>query len=342
MQNRSKKLFEEIEIPSELDNKVQIGIERAEKELNKKHHSFSWISTPRNRITYVTSAAILLFSLFIGSAFFSPVMADVASKIPYLGKIFESKSIGSVVFEKLKDKGYNVGQISVQYSPKPTISIPLNQSEESIRPVQEEVRKIVKDILHARDYDAFEIKIYRNRNDNHNVSSTSLKESNLTMEVYQKLEEQGLKILILGTQPNKKTFYANILSDEKREDEIEKIILDVAKRYGMQDYTVKFSKVDMNQQTKSQEWGPIITALAEKLIGNSQYKVKQVGYSNQKEIFTLVITSSLDSSNPEAKKLAQELEKMVNDLIKSEVVNEKIKSEPYDILIESKDGKKIN
>lgn len=269
-------------------------------------------------------------------------MTDVDSKIPYLGRIFESKSISSVILEELKNEGYHVDQISVQYSPEPTISIPLNETEEYISQVESDVRKIVKDTLDKRDYDRFEIKIYSNRDIDHNVSDINSKESSLIKDINKEAEEHGLEILMFGTRPDEKTFQIDISSDEERIDELEKIILDVAKRYGMQDYTVKFHKVDLKQQTKLQEWDKVISVLAEELIGNSNYKVDQISYSNPKELFTLIITLSLDSSNPEAKKSAQDLEKMVNDLINSEVVNEQIKREPYDILIKSKDGKKIN
>ncbi|PFN04607.1 DUF4030 domain-containing protein [Bacillus cereus] len=346
MENNNKTLFEKIEIPSELDNKVRIGIERAEKELNQNHASISWISVPQKRILYAVSAVILLFGLFIGSAFVSPVMADVASNIPYLGRIFESKDIGQVVSEELKDEGYNVGSISVSYNRKPTISIPLNESEEYINQVKGKVEKIVKDTLYARDYDRFEIKIYSNRNVKRNVSNSSLeissKTSSLIMDIHKKVEEHGLEFLTLGVRPNEKFVQVDIPSNEERTDELEKIILDVAKGYGMQDYTVKFRKVDLKKQAKSQEWKQIILVLAEELIGNSKYKVDGISYSDSKEPFTLIITSSLNSSNPEAKNSAKELENMINDLINSDVVNEKIKGEPYDILIKSKDGKKIN
>ncbi|CAG9613519.1 hypothetical protein BACCIP111899_02734 [Bacillus rhizoplanae] len=342
MENNSKTLFKKIEIPSELDNKVRIGIERAEKELNKKHGSISRISIPQKRILYAALAVILLFSLFIGSAFVSPVMANVASNIPYLGRIFESKNMDQVVSEKLKDEGYNVGSIGVSYNPKPTISIPLNESEEYINQVEEKVEKIVKDTLYTRDYDRFEIKIYSNRNVEHNVSDVGPKQTYLTKDIYKKVEEHGLEVLMVGMSPNEKIIHVDIPSNEERTDELEKIILDVAKGYGMQDYTVKFRKVDLKKQAKSQEWAQIIPVLSEGLIGNSKYKVDGIGYSDSKEPFTIIITSSLNSSNPEAKNLAKDIEKMVNDLINSEVVNEKIKGEPYDILIKSKDGKKIN
>lgn len=342
MENDIKKLFGEIEIPSELDSKVQIGIENAEKEQNENSHFISNQSIRKKKLIYATSAAILLFSVFISLTFISPTMANVASKIPYLGRIFELKSIGSTVSEELENEGYKVGQISIQYKPEPLISIPLKGTEDYLKQSKNNVTQIVQDSLAARGYDNFKIKIYREQEVVQPSPNNSSKESSLIKDIYKKAEEQGLKILMFQVRPDEKVLTVEIPKEEERLKELEDIILSTALTYGMEDYNVKFRKIDIEKQHQIHEWDSVISLLSEALIGNSDYKVKEISYSNSKDIFNIIITSSLNSSNSEDKKSAQDVQQMVQDLIQSEINNGKIQKQSYEIVIQNVNGERIN
>lgn len=89
-----KKEINEIRIPEE---KLDYTIEKAISKGRKRKYSLG------KKIIYGSSAAVLLFGLFVGSAFVSPVMAEVVAKIPYLGQLVASKSIGVAITDELEE-----------------------------------------------------------------------------------------------------------------------------------------------------------------------------------------------------------------------------------------------
>ncbi|MFS0667729.1 DUF4179 domain-containing protein [Peribacillus frigoritolerans] len=71
------------------------------------------------KLAYSGIALIILLGLFISSAFVSPAMAKVASKIPYLGQIFENKNnIVLLISEELRAKGYKKTGVGVSFPKK--------------------------------------------------------------------------------------------------------------------------------------------------------------------------------------------------------------------------------
>jgi hypothetical protein len=65
------------------------------------------LSIPNKRVSLIRKLAYsgialaVLFGLLIGSAFVSPTMAKVISNIPYLGLIFQSKSVDTLIYDEL-------------------------------------------------------------------------------------------------------------------------------------------------------------------------------------------------------------------------------------------------
>ncbi|WP_141604268.1 DUF4179 domain-containing protein [Terrilactibacillus laevilacticus] len=89
------------------------------------------------KIAYICCAAILLFALLLSSAFVSPAIAKVVSKIPYLSLIFESKPVVVIIMENLEEKGYkNIG-IGISYVPKKNIQITVEGSAKYYNEVKE-------------------------------------------------------------------------------------------------------------------------------------------------------------------------------------------------------------
>src|SRR4051812_38395311 len=94
-----KKEVDKIIIP---EDKLEQRIGYAIKSGKKVKRRFS------KRLFNISGAAVLLSGLLVGSAFVSPVMANIVSKIPYLGLIFQSEPITSLILDELEEKGYKI------------------------------------------------------------------------------------------------------------------------------------------------------------------------------------------------------------------------------------------
>ncbi|WP_221568421.1 DUF4179 domain-containing protein [Alkalihalobacillus sp. TS-13] len=165
MSNKFKHELEKIEIPKELHNRVKIGVEKAKAETSAAdgYHELGKIkkSWYTRKITYICAAVVLFFGLFIGSAFVSPVMAKMVSKLPYLGQLFESEPITSEIVEELEEMDYPIMGVGVSYQGKKEIWIRIEGSQDYVDGIKEDVEKSVHDILGSRNYDAYTIKVSR-------------------------------------------------------------------------------------------------------------------------------------------------------------------------------------
>ncbi|PAB59627.1 DUF4179 domain-containing protein [Anaeromicrobium sediminis] len=77
-----KKEYEEIEIPSELNNMVQIGVERGRAEMNKHNRN-----RRRKEIMKVCASFTVALTLFTAGVNMSPAFADSLKNIPIVGKL---------------------------------------------------------------------------------------------------------------------------------------------------------------------------------------------------------------------------------------------------------------
>lgn len=337
MNNKIKSEFKKIKIPSELDMKIQTGIMRFEVERNslKKRR-------PRKSIL-IACSAVLIIGLLFGSAFLSPTMANIVIKIPYLGDIFESKQVINIISEELDKKGYQTTDISIQFKSNPSINITLQGDKQYFASVKKDVKELIEEILQFRGYDSYKINLSQERNiSEDNASSSSTEQTKMFQEIYRKAQERNLELIGIGIRPDNKKFIVNIPSSSNSKTDLEELILSVAEAYGWNEYLVEFEIVDMAKQKQAHKWNEIISAISEGLIGNSEFHVKEVGYSNNKQPFTIYIYTTLNSLESQEKDQIIEIENMIAELINSDKAQELIKGEEYQVIIKNKDNKQIN
>jgi len=340
LSNNVKKEVDKIKIPEDkLDQTIEIGIKRGKKNqrsLGKK-------------VFYFSSAAILFFGLLIGSAFVSPAMAKVVSKIPYLGQIFESKNdIVKVISEELRAKGYNSTGAGVSF-PEKVIYITIQGSEKYFDTVKGDVENIAKDILQSKNYDAYSIKVTRYKERKIEVDEKEEKQSIEFAREYdifypaitKELKKRDYNVLSLSLNYNPKTIEIEIPNTETRIDEMKKVVNQILKANNIDSIPLKIKKIDMKKREQDIRWREILDVVSEDLLGKKDYKVRMVGYSvhPEPEIQAFI---TLPSSDESAKDFAQQLEKVIDDFLKSEQMKSSIKNDPYHITIYSKDDKIIN
>jgi hypothetical protein len=348
MDDKLKKLREsmtstvlaEVKFDQNLERKIYDRIENQSFKSRKSHFG--------NRLIYLTSAAVLLFALFIGSAFVSPAMAKMAAKIPFIGQYFESENIGYVIHEELRGKGYSISGVGASYQGKKEIIIDIQGDDQYFEKVKSEVESVAAEILNARGYDAYSVKV------NKFQERTLSEEDKKFMAEQEKQAEQDEGILTainemreeyqlegLGIDPNKKVIEIEVPDSVERTDEIKQQVQQIVSAKTDEPYKIKIKKINMKKRDQDWRWGEILSIVGEDLMGKKVYKVTGLAYSVYPSP-EIIFKTSLKSTDPDAKEHAEQLEKVIEEYLKTDEMKEKVKGDSYTITIRSKDKKKLN
>ena len=340
MDNKVKRELEKIEIPEELRDRVLLGIERAEKVTKpKKRWSF------RKKLLMYSGVAVLMLGLFVGSAFVSPTMARVMASIPYLSLIFESEPISSIIHEELESKGYGVSSTGAVYKPEKILEVRLEGSDAEFNEAKEDVEKIVKRILKSRNYDDYTVQVKKELvRDEYVLNEQQLQEQTiLNTEVTKRIQELDYTFDMVQTDPTEKVIFINIVGSktyyEDIRNDVEKMALEAARLNNYPNYkinvmrvTTEFRKTDIGAQ--------ITRTIAEGLLSKKEYKVTGIAYKSKP--LTFIISTSIEEDNAAAQELADNIETTIVDFLMSGEIVSILNNEPYEIVVYSKDEKKLN
>ncbi|WP_374055747.1 DUF4030 domain-containing protein [Rossellomorea sp. FM04394] len=333
-----KEEMDNIRIPEDkLNHTIQMAIERGKKD--RGYRGKKWI--------YYSSAAVLLFGLLIGSALVSPVMANVVSKIPYLGSIFESK--GDVVVgmsEELRDKGYPVNGLGVSF-PEKEIRIGIEGDEDYFNRVKTEVEEEAMDFLQSRNYDAYTVKVSRYEEPEVPQKDKETQQRSedfqlIDSRVREELKKRNIEVLQLAHLARPESIQLEIPNTtEATSDEIKEVVREIMSENNIRPIPVEIKKINMKKREQDRRWMGILQIVSDDLLGKKDYKVRMVGYSvhPKPEIQAFITLSSKDEN---AKGFAKELENVIDEFLRSNEMKERIKGDPYHITIYSKDDKIIN
>jgi hypothetical protein len=297
------------------------------------------------KLTYSGIALVILFGLFIGSAFISPAMAEVASKIPYLSKIFHSEPINRTIWKELEEKGYHISGLGGNAS---HIFISIDGSEQYFQDVREEVKEIASNVLKANDFDGYKIEVERQID--RPVPPISEREQAIEKaleESYNHLIESQFNVLSHGysyPSPNSDKVIVNfdIPNSEKREVEIKKIINENLREKNIDSYSIKINKIDLSHREKEANWNEIFHVIMEGLTAKKEYKVTGFAYSFHPAPLQIIIKTSINASDKDADEKVQIIESTINEFINSKEIQNKIAGEPYKIVIRGEDKERIN
>ncbi|MDM5296369.1 DUF4030 domain-containing protein [Peribacillus simplex] len=301
------------------------------------------------KLAYSSIALIILFGLFISSAFVSPAMAEVVSKIPFLSSIINKKSISDILSEELKE--YNIDGSSITFTTK-EIYITVGGTEQYYKSVKDEIEGIVKDILQSQNYDAYKIKVDRYKDMGVDVPKKQIEE----LEKWKKKDKEILKALeyvnkkynplqlsvVSGSDFSKRTVEIEIPDTESKSTEaIKKEVTKIIQTTTREQLPVKIKKIDMDKRDRDKRWMTISNSITEELIGKKDYKVTLTGYSINPEP-RIDIWTSLTSSNSSSRKHGEQIEKVLKEYLNSKEMQPLVKNDSYKINVYSKDKKKIN
>jgi hypothetical protein len=136
--------------------------------------------------------------------------------------------------------------------------------------------------------------------------------------------------------------YIALPKTEKRVDELKEQLKLLTKEYG--EFRYRITSIDMAAREQELRWGKsgVLNVLFSGLDENKAFKVTGLSYSFHPLPLQIKVKISLKSTDPEAKKLAEEIENEITDFIQTHEMATEVRNDPYELIILGKDKKKIN
>ncbi|MDU9693991.1 DUF4030 domain-containing protein [Priestia aryabhattai] len=335
-----KNEIDKIEVPQDkLDTAIQEAINKGKKQK---------IKTPKNRLAiYVSAAAILFFSIFIGSAFVFAPIGSMASKIPYLGAVFQSSDLTDVIMNDLDKKGYKINSVSATYLPAKEVEINIMGNDQYFNAVKGDVKEEVQQILQAKGYDSYSIKLTKYKElKNPGLTEQQQKDKKVIAEAVSKeMAQKKYNFKTIEVDPFGKEVFVDLKGDisyyDDHKDLANTAVKEALKKVDHSEYKVHITNSTPIIIKKQNDVGGDITSkIGEGLLSKKEYKVTEVGYVE--DPLTFNIKTSVSASDSSSKALAQSIEKEVNQLIELKNVKEKLNGKLYKVVIYSKNGEKLN
>ncbi|WML57716.1 DUF4030 domain-containing protein [Neobacillus sp. PS2-9] len=325
--------MEKIQVPSSLYDFAK-NIKEESKVTNVQE--IPVVKKRRNRKFHFAAAAVVGLGILTGSAFLNPSIAEMASKIPYLGQVFQTKPAYELIHDALEKEGYKNLSLGMTPGEKVLFEIRLEGSEKDADRERGKITGIVEDILKSKGYDSYEI----------NVTSfipgvvKETEEEKQMTQLGSKIEE-GLRASgydIISVNPYNPKIEVSIPLTEKRVDEIQKATIELAKVNGS-DKEVQMDVVDVENNKREGMWMEYLRSIHEGLALKKEYKVSGYAYSYKPEKVKIVIKTSMTASDEGAKETVGKIRYEIKAFLDSEDVKAKVGKQPYVVIVRDKSGK---
>jgi hypothetical protein len=329
----------------EIDKEIEA---KTESDYNHFRHGLKGRKVLWKKAAAITVSVAAAFGLFVGSAFVSPAMAQIVSTIPYIGALFISKPLFEEVKEALDKKDYQYDQFSVSIREK-EVSVGFEGTVEYYNQVKAPVENLIKDILKARNNDAYKVRVFHDPDAakraaelfgtlDHDVDSEADKVTAIVGEVLQKY---GYEPNGVGVGSNRKIHIDYIPNTETRLDLIKSDILTSLQQEQIKEYKIKFYLFDPDTQEREGRMLPLFHTLTEGLTARTEFKVSGAGYTNKKERFYIEVQTTLSSSDNEKEEVAAKIEKAIKEFMQTEEAKQAVQNDIYEIVILTKDRKTL-
>lgn len=324
------------EIEEEMDNiKAPVSLyafaENIVNESRKRNVKSTTVKVRKSRMKkyqYV-AAAVLGLGILIGSAFLNPAMAEMASKIPYLGRVFEQKPVYEVIHEALEKEGYK--ELSVGARPGEVVSyeVIIKGTEEDVNRERGKITGIVEEILKGRGYDNFQIEVAALLPEIVPLTEEEKKMHELINTIEKELKTRGYDIITVNLYSSE--IEVSIPTTEKRTEEIKEALLEIATANGT-NKNVILNIEDREASEREGIWMDFLGAINAGLEGKSEYKYRSYGYSYKNNNLKINIKTTLTQNDPEAKVVVEKLRNEINAFLNSDTVkNSKVANDTYEL-----------
>ncbi|MFF2753330.1 DUF4030 domain-containing protein [Psychrobacillus sp. NPDC058041] len=325
--------MEKIQAPSSMYEFVKNIKEESEKRADfeeSKGRKRAW------RKSQFAVAAVISLGILTGSAFLNPTMAEVVSKIPYLGQVFH-KPIHEVIAEALEKEGYKPAGIGMGMSgQKAHFDIRLKGTEQYVNQEKDRVLNILTEILEKRGYDNYELMV----SDTNEGSPALKKIDKLRKELGEKLmsdlQEAGYPIMNVNAYNPVVNVYIPI-ADEAKKVDIYKAAIELLKANGSPKQVQVITR-DVTEEELKIQWMPVIRSIEEEFFLKKEYQVEDIRYSYKPEKVSITIITKMKSSDAETKETVNKIRKEITEFLDSEEVKTKIENLKYELIVQDKNG----
>ena len=197
------------------------------------------------------AAAVIGFGVITASAFLSPSVAEMASKIPYLGQVFQSKSIDLMLWEALEKEGYEEFSLGMTPGEVVKIDILVKGSEKDADRERKNITSVAKDVLQSKGYDSYKIKVGSYMPEYTEMTEEERKMEELGEKLGMDLKKAGYEIIYVN--PFNETIEVAIPLTENRSEEIVTATVNLAKANGSEK-EVTITKVDVEKNKREGVW----------------------------------------------------------------------------------------
>lgn len=206
-------------------------------------------------------AAVISFGILTGSVFLNPTMAEVVSKIPYLGQIFQ-KPIPEVIWEVLEKEGYKTAGIGMGiWEGKPQFDIQLQGTEEYVSQEREHVLTILSETLNNKGYDNYELKVSDVKEVSPFLAEIVKQREQLGDKLMQDLQVAGYSIMNINAYSPVVKVYIPI-ADEDKEVEIYKAVIKLLEANNTPKQVQVITR-NVSEEEIEMQWKPFMMSIEE-------------------------------------------------------------------------------
>ena len=345
MDNNIKEEVNKIDIPEDLNNRVILGMDNAKRDMGNKHQNLKKKKKWGIKGSLLIAAAVLLLGISLSISNSSPALAQVVSKIPYLNSLLQSKSVIDLISAELDKEGFLVYGIDTIYKPKKEVRIRLADDEGYDNKAKKEVEKIAEQILKSKGYNAYSINVgIFVREEEYTLSKEEKKDIEvLENGLLEEFNEKNYKFTSLSVNPVDRKISVNIGKSreyyEEIRDKVELTAIDILKSRDYTGYDIEITNVIVKVQ-QSGKSALIEPSLSDALLSKKEYKVTGISFTDNPLKF--YIRTSIMSNDSNAKKEGEKLNVMINEFFETPEIEQILDNDPYEVIIYSKDKKRIN
>ena len=329
--NQIKNELDKIPVPEEVLEAMYKGIQQAKRE-EQVTEMKPRVKSKRKKIMVSLASLAAVGGIFIGSAFVSPAMAEMAAKIPYLREIFikdeqlDVQPVFHVLREKALKLGYTVENMGIgSYDDPDTLVIHL-KNEDYNSTSKQEVEKLVKDILDKKGYYAQSIEVLPFDEDLYQ----SMMRINILMnqeakEMKKEVEAKGYQIDFVGMNREMNEVFVILPDTEKRVDEVRNI-LQAYQKATYNEFPLDIRTVNLQEMDPATKLKRNLYTSFEGLVSKKEYKVEYFKYTQEGQLL-ITIKASLDKDKKDHVAIADKIQNDVKSVLDKEY------KQPYTIEI---------
>ena len=281
-------------------------------------------------------AAVISLGVLTASAFLNPTMAEMASKIPYLGQVFQ-KPIFVVIMEVLEKEGYKTAGIGMSmWEGKSLFDIRLKGTEEYVNQEEDKVLTILTRVLEKRGYDNYELVVSEANEISPELAEIDKQREVLGEKLKRDLQVAGYPILDVNAyHPIIKVYIP--VADEAKEGEIYTAANEILESNGSLKRVMVITK-DVSEDELKSQWMAATMSIEEVLYLKKEYQVTSISYSYKPEKVSITIMTNMKSSDAEAKEVVTKIRKEITEFLDSEEVKTMTENQKYELIIQDKNG----